>query len=120
MDELSEMGYSHEWKVQVLTSAMKGYMRVIRKVQEGSTSRNREGYTTRMNRRFKKLCGKRDWYRMEEEEDDEVQGCTQYRRATLSARELKKRRIETVAFIPYTEDSQFKKVCGAFGDISGQ
>ena len=62
MDELSAMGYPLEWRRKVLQSSMKGYMRVLRKVEEGTTTRNREGYATKSHRRFKKLCGKTEWF----------------------------------------------------------
>ena len=65
MDELGDMGYDAEWRKEVLKSSMKGYMKVLRKVQEGATQRNRIGQTTRMGRRYKKLSAKTEWFREE-------------------------------------------------------
>ena len=43
MDNLSAMGYPEEWKQEVLKKALVGYMRVLRKAQNGETKRNRVG-----------------------------------------------------------------------------
>ena len=37
-------------------------MRVLKRVEEGETSGNREGYATKLHRRFKKLCVKTQWF----------------------------------------------------------
>ena len=58
MDELAAMGYGLDWRKRVLVSSIRGYMRVLRKVEYGEVTRNREGYMTRGHRRYKKHYGK--------------------------------------------------------------
>ena len=53
---------------RVLVSSIRGYMRVLRKVENGEVTRNREGYMTKGHRRYKKLCGKTEWFEDQEDE----------------------------------------------------
>ena len=61
MDNLIAMGYPEEWRQEILRKALVGYMRVLRRAQNGETMRNRMGTMTSMSRRYKKLCGQTDW-----------------------------------------------------------
>ena len=70
MDDLASMGYSPEWRENVLKSAMTGYMRVLSKVDRGEVTRNRKGVDSLKMRRFKKLLGIREWYKVEREAPD--------------------------------------------------
>ena len=58
MDDLSAMGYPMKWRKKVLESSIRGYMKVLKQVRDGKIQRNREGYTTKMHRRYKRLCDK--------------------------------------------------------------
>ena len=63
MDNLCGMGYPHQWRMKVLKSTMLGYDRIMRKVDRGETARNREGKTTRLHRRWKRLMGPMMWFK---------------------------------------------------------
>ena len=49
---------------------MTGYMRVLKKVADGTVRRNRKGADTLQNRRFKSLVGAKEWFRVDREEED--------------------------------------------------
>ena len=68
MDELSAMEYSSLWREKMLESTVRGYMKILRKVEDGETDRHRAGYKTSRHRRYKRLCGISEWY-----EDREIQ-----------------------------------------------
>ena len=61
MDNLTAMGYTHEWRCNVVRSALTGYQRVLHKETLGQTRRNRHGHHTARKRRFQKLCGAAEW-----------------------------------------------------------
>ena len=69
MGDLASMGYSYNWRVNMLKSAMIGYNRVLAKVAAGVTTRNRKGAVTLANRRFQKILGNTEWFRVESETD---------------------------------------------------
>ena len=61
MDNLAAMGYCQGWREKVLSAAMTSYQRILHKVQQGTTRRNRMGARTFQKRRFQKLCGQAEW-----------------------------------------------------------
>ena len=69
MDDLTAMGYSQQWKEKVLKAAMSGHMRILQKVKVGEASLHRKGKETLKARRFKKLVGATEWFRVEEQDD---------------------------------------------------
>ena len=58
MNDLTAMGYSHDWRTNVLESAMRGYCRILHSTRNGETLRNRTGQCTAKKRRFMKLVGR--------------------------------------------------------------
>ena len=64
------MGYTKELREKVLRAAMLGYMRLLKKVSKGEAKRNRKGVQTLANRRFKRLIGIQEWYRVQEDKPD--------------------------------------------------
>ena len=94
-------------KQEVLKNALVGYMRVLRKAQNGETKRNRVGAMMSMSRRYKKLCGQTDWYRdpMEEMETS----CDPVQMKQLNWQKRDSRRIESVLFVPLTSNSTLMK-----------
>ena len=70
MDNLNAMGYSQKWREGVLQSALTGYQRILCKVEQGTSRRNRKGVDTYAKRRFQKLCGISEWYRATEDHDE--------------------------------------------------
>ena len=106
MDELAEMGYGLDWRKRVLVSSIRGYMRVLRKVENGEVTRNREGYMTKGHRRYKKFCGKTEWFEDQEDEREwERMGASGPGRHQKAG----KRTTEGVIFIPHTPGSYLKK-----------
>ena len=51
MGELEAMGYSQNWREQVLKASISGYMRILKKAEDGICPRNRLGADSMMNRR---------------------------------------------------------------------
>ena len=69
MDRLTAMGYTEEWRARILEKAAIGYARILAKVEKGESSRNRKGPETLMKRRFKRLVGSSEWFRIDEDEE---------------------------------------------------
>ena len=72
MDNLCGMGYGYQWRVRVLRSTLAGYKRVMEKVDRGETKRKREGKTTRLTRRWKKLMGPSTWFKSDKRRNEEL------------------------------------------------
>ena len=72
------MGYTHAWRSKVLMKALVGYQRILHNVREGKVRRNRKGADTRMKRRFNKLSGKTEWYKVKKERQTQ-QSCKSLR-----------------------------------------
>ena len=73
MDNLTGMGYSLKWREEVLYSTMKGYIRILKRVEKGEILRNRKGTCTLQKRRFMKLLGRSEWYKYCDEESEELE-----------------------------------------------
>ena len=106
MDRLAAMGYGVPWRAKILEKALIGYGRILRKESQGITRRNRKGAETAMKRRFKKMVGSQEWFRVADEEDQEYE-VQQYSR--LKKRMSKDdRRIESIYFFPYTPEGRLR------------
>merc|ERR1711954_285231 len=113
MDELDAMGYTLEWRQKVLQSAITGYMRILHKEECGGTPRNRKGADTLKTRRFKKLVGISEWFRLDKQKPDawEVQEPWSHTGKQKQARRRPKHEekyIESVMFLPYTPGSTLR------------
>ena len=113
MDDLTAMGYTSEWREKVLKAATVGYMRILDKVSKGEGPRNRRGSETLMARRFKKLIGIQEWFRVESGKPDawEIQEPWENtgRRSKVARKRMKDNRyIESVFFIPHTPESTLR------------
>ena len=90
-----------------------GYMRILDKVNKGEGPRNRKGSETLMTRRFKRLIGIQEWFRVESEKPDawEVQepwDNTGRRNKVAKRTQKDTRYIESVFFIPHTPESTLR------------
>ena len=103
MDNLLGMGYSETWRIKVLTSALKGYKKVLDLVNKGLTNRNRLGAKTATFRRWKKLMGPSTWFQDKQAKDSKNGGRSQTGRSKGDARET-----EGVMFVPATPQGQLK------------
>ena len=106
LDDLEAMGYTKEWREKVLRLAMVGYMRLLDKVEKGETPRNRKGTATLQNRRYKRLIGIQEWFRIESNKPDawEVQEPWD---GTGKGRNYRRKGadrsyIESIVFVPHT------------------
>ena len=63
------MGYQEIWRSKMLKDAMVGYTRVLQKVAQGETQRNRKGVCTLLSRRFKRLVGPNELFRLDQDTD---------------------------------------------------
>ena len=113
MDELSAMGYAQEWKEKVLRAALIGYMRILEKVRKKEAPRNRKGAETLTSRRFKKLMGNQEWFRIDNGKPDtwEIQepwDNSGKRKSLQRRRTPDSRYIESVFFVPHTPESSLK------------
>ena len=66
LDEQTAMDYSKEWKEKILKAAMACHLRVLRKVKEVIRFLHRKGKDTLVSRRFKRLEGSSEWFRVRE------------------------------------------------------
>ena len=62
MAELREGGYPLNWRMEVLSSAVKGYQRIWSMESEGTGHVNRPGWVTQNKRRAENLIGKSTWF----------------------------------------------------------
>ena len=107
LDDLEGMGYSQEWQQKVLTSAIKGYCKILYKVQRGLCRRNRSGASSWLTRRHKRLVGQATWFKSKERENEKGEkqsGRTEWKRTPMNREEF-----TTVMFIPHTKEEKLKK-----------
>ena len=111
MDELKLGGYSHQWRVNALDAATKGFCKIWAKEKTGRGKINRPGHMGSTGTRFKRLCGKTTWFQDknlqpkpagEQNEDRDSSG-----RRTGPKKHQKY--TESVLFIPYTPGGALKK-----------
>ena len=107
MDNLAAMGYSLAWREATLWKALVGYMRVLGRVRDGETRRNRLATCTELARRVKKLCGETSWFRDEQDELEHSESQESQRSRRRQVRD--NRRVESILFIPLTQESTLKK-----------
>merc|ERR1711954_13817 len=69
VDTLTASGYAREWREKVLTSAVRGYGRILRICQDLNKPRNRPGSDSSLNRRYKKCVGSSEWFHTKEKDD---------------------------------------------------
>ena len=114
MDNLTGMGYSLEWRKRLLSSTLKGYMRILSQCAEGHSTRNRLGVATYQKRRFRKSVGKQHWFRPVLEEGLESaelprgpddQGCKGRQKKSSGG---SSKYIEAVLFIPHTPEGTLR------------
>ena len=67
MGELAMGGYSHQWRCEVLLSAIKGYSRIWDLEVTGKGYVNRPNHVTAVRRRANKLIGKSNWFKATKE-----------------------------------------------------
>merc|ERR1712081_71251 len=107
LDDLEGMGYSQEWRQKVLTSAKKGYCKILYKVQSGLCRRNRSGASSWLTRRHKRLVGQATWFKSKERENEKGEkqsGRTEWKRTPMNREEF-----TTVMFIPHTKEGKLKR-----------
>ena len=68
-DNLAANGYSFEWRKNILRSALIGYQRVLKLVDEGKAERNRLGADNAQRRGVKGLVGKAKWFKFSAREE---------------------------------------------------
>ena len=70
MDNLDAMCYPLNWWEEMLRKALIGYIRVMAKVKNGQTIRNRKAPITATQRWYSKQCGQTSWFRDEPEDEE--------------------------------------------------
>ena len=111
MDNLDTMGYKVEWRKKILRSSLVGYMRILDKVEKGETTRNRKGDVTLMSRRFKRILGIQEWYKVDRDREDaeEIREPLRYgQRGRKSVMTKSDRYVESVIFVPHTPNGELK------------
>lgn len=108
MDNLSAMGFNLEWREKVLEKALTGYQRILRKAALGEGRRNRTGACTSIKRRFSKLTGNTDWYKVEEK-DEYIELETKHWPEIRSSSKKGKGVAEAICFVPHTPGGALRK-----------
>ena len=105
MDELIEGGYSEQWRLEALRSAVGGFERMLEREVKGEGKVNRPGSATALNRRWKKLCSKTTWFqptgRGKERRSSPLKR-KENPSATQREGSAKRMKIEGVLCVPYT------------------
>ena len=84
-------------------------MRVLRKVEQGETQRNRDAGATSISRRLKKLCGDSEWFRDTEKDKKLRSSEPQDRQRKRMTKKQEERRIESLYFVPLTKEGELRK-----------
>ena len=108
MEEMTGMGYPDAMKEQILKAAFIGYTRILGKVQRGECKRNRKRVDSLTTRRYKSLCGIKDWFRQDEQEDswEIMPPWERWGSRAQRPKEVKDcRYIEAIMFVSHTPDS---------------
>ena len=82
-------------------------MRVLKSAKLGLTARNRDGAATATKRRYEKLCGNQDWFRLNQQ--DELAETREISWKDRIKERSNKKRIETVCFVPLTDKGELRK-----------
>ena len=104
------MGFPTSWRRNILEAALGGYIKI-----HDSMTRNRLGASSKMKRRRKKLVGKQDWFRKNDEPEEDIvrtherQDSRRKPRKRNSHTEEGSSIVEAVMFIPHTPGSLLKK-----------
>ena len=105
-DELAGMGYSVNWRRNVISAALTGYKKICQK-----EDRNRSGKSTAMGRRWKKLVGQTKWFENQKDKPEEgrQENCQSRNRDEKRKVGRDDRQTESVYFIPYTPGGRLRK-----------
>ena len=81
----------------------------MRECRTKKTRRHRKGPETLLKRRFKKLVESQEWFRVQEEEEQEPKGVHQYLRfKQMNRKPGNNKRVEAVYFCPYTPEGALR------------
>ena len=69
MGELAQGGYPLHWRIQVLSSALKGYAKIWEAETKGEGFVNRPEFVTKDKRRAARLTGKATWFKQQKPRD---------------------------------------------------
>ena len=106
IDSLTAMGYSLEWRKKVVSSTLKGYMRILAFAKQGHSDRNRFGASTFKKRRFNRTIGKQEWFRPHLE-DEEIETVKVKGGRSGKAKDQDKY-IESILFVPHTPEGMLR------------
>ena len=111
MDELKLGGYSHQWRINVLDAATKGFCKIWAKDKTGRGQINRPGHMGSTGTRFNRLCEKTTWFQDESLQpkpagEQKEEGGSSYRK---TGPRKPQKFTESVLFIPYTPGGVLKK-----------
>merc|ERR1711954_492100 len=97
------MGYTKEWRHNVLEAVLNGY----RKIPKNAI--HRHGASTVMTRRMKRLVGKQTWFKDKNQQQqnnvDRKQPSIPKKRKSQEDPQIEETEIKTVIFIPHTPGS---------------
>ena len=101
-------GYTLDWRIRILTGAVKGYKRILKLASEGKTDIHGSAKSTVGFRRWKKVVGPYYWFKTKKsEEDQQYLGGGGRKRKSKGKGDL--RTPEGVMFIPTTPRGARKK-----------
>ena len=120
-----ESWYSHQWRKDVLQSAVTGFVRIWELEVAGKGFVNRPNHVTATKRRASKLIGKSNWFKVNKAQKE---GQNQRPRSTVLKRGrkgIKSNQIppkyESILFCPYTPFSKLKRLLQSTEDkINGK
>ena len=112
MDNLCAMGYGLAWREKILHAAQTGYQRILDQETKGTSTRNVSGASTASQRRFNKLTGAANWYKLAEDPEEVCDGTNHGSLEGIRPRTGGKGKgdkyPESILFIPYTPGSTLK------------
>ena len=93
----------------MLTSSIKGYLKILDKVAQGLTPRNREGKSTAVLRPWKRILGPSTWFKGGKDRSMGEKQSSSSESSTKSKKRVDTRVTEGVMFIPTTPGGILKR-----------
>ena len=109
MMKMKRSGYSAKVRRNVALAGLKGYWTMVRTEEQGGRRVNRPKWEGASSRRFKKLAGKRNWFRKKGSKN----GATIGRGGRGTGSNVGKKddkQIETVMFVPHTPNGELARL----------
>ena len=120
MLKLRRSGYSEADRLNICTSGLRGYLRMVRTEMSGGRRVNRPRQDGEHERRMKRLTGKVSWFKTKKRKEDDEGGDSDnhhQRRRPSRNNNTTQREVDTVLFVPHTPNSTMARAMQKAEDL---